>query len=206
MAIHTTLVALAAAMSMIAPGIASANDLSISDRDIYIIFDEASERLTLGGALETECKLTLLGHLDGQTIPKVANPIGDVDHADVAECEPYDVTILDLTLPWDMTYQSFRNNLPLIGSVRLVITGSALLGDFGPLANCLAQTDSENPAAGEVIIGAGSSITGFDLDQDNLIPLDDAGSSILCDANSGFLNGTGRVDNGAGADIEVTLI
>jgi hypothetical protein len=187
--------------------VTSANDLRISDRDVYFIWNALSERITFGGLLETECNLTLLGHLDESTIPKTPNPIGDIDHAELGECEPAPASRLLANFPWDITYQSFDGRLPTIGRVRLLTIGMAILMNFGAFAMCLFVTTSGAPTAGEAVIGAGSTVTGFDLDQDEDIPLTDLpGFSFLCRDNESFLNGTGDVENGGGADIDITLI
>jgi hypothetical protein len=202
------LAALAVSLTLaFAVGTASAGRLRTTDIDIYIIWDELSERLTLGGELETECNVTLLGHFDSPTITKVKEKKGDIDHAEIAACEPAPLQILPATLPWELTYQSFTGRLPNILSVRLLLIRVAFLFEFGAFAECLAATTAANPAAGEAIIGAGGAVTGFDYDQDETIPLTDLpGFSFLCDGQEFNADGTADVENGAGADIDITLI
>jgi hypothetical protein len=202
------LVALAAMFTLaFAVGTASAGRLRTSDTDVYIIWDEISDRLTLGGELETECNVTLLGHFDSPTITKVKEKKGDIDHAEVAACEPAPSIVLDETLPWEVTYQSFTGRLPTIVTVRLLLIRAAFLVEFGGFAECLATTTALNPAAGEALIGAGGAVTGLDADQDETIPLTDLPPfSFLCDGQEGTFDGTGDVENGDGADIDITLI
>jgi hypothetical protein len=189
-----------------AVGTATAGRLRTSDIDIYLIWNQLSQRLTLGGELETECNVTLLGHFDSPTITKVKEKKGDIDHAEFAACEPAPSTVLDETLPWEVTYQSFTGRLPNIQSVRLLLIRVAFLVEFGAFAQCLATTTAANPAAGEATIVAGGDVTGFDSDQDETIPLIDLFLGFLCDGQEGTFDGTAEVDNGVGLDIDITLI
>jgi hypothetical protein len=202
------LTALAATLTLsFAVGTATAGRLRTSDTDIYVIWDELSERLTLGGELETECSVTLLGQVDTSTITKIKEKKGDIDHTEIAGCEPAPVVALDETLPWEVTYQSFTGRLPTIVTVRLLLIRAAFLVEFGGFAECLVTTTALNPAAAEAIIGAGGSATGLDADQDETIPFTDLPPfSFLCDGQEGNFDGTADGENGEGADIDITLI
>jgi hypothetical protein len=202
------LAALAVSLTLaFAVGTATAGRLRTSDIDIYIIWDALSDRLTIGGELETECNLTLLGHFDSLTIDKIKEKKGDIDHAEIAACKPAPSIVLDETLPWEVTYQSFTGRLPTIQRVRLLLIRVAFLVEFGAFAECLITTTAANPAAGEAIIGAGGAVTGLDYDQNDTIPLTDLPPfSFLCDGQELTADGTADVESGAGADIDVTLI
>jgi hypothetical protein len=203
-----TAVLVAVTALALAASAASANALSVSDRDIYVIWDEMSDRLTLGGELETECNLTLLGAFSERTFTKTQGEvIGTIDHAEKGACEPAPGIQLEETLPWNITYQAFTGRLPSITSIRLAIVGAAFLVEFGGFAECLYTTTEENPIAGEAIIGAGGAVTGLAYDGDETIPTRDlAPFSFLCDGQEINGNGVADVENGASADIDFSLI
>jgi hypothetical protein len=205
------LAALAATLTLaFAVATATAGSLRTSDTDIYIIWDdELSERLSIGFGPITECNVTLLGHFDTQTITKVKEKTGDIDHAEIAGCEPAPVVALDETLPWDLTFQSFTGRLPAIERVRLLLTRAAFLFDFASFAECLGATTEANPIAGEALIGAGGAVRGFDYASNETTPIIDLPNrpfSFLCDGQEMLGDGTADVENGAGADIDITLI
>jgi hypothetical protein len=205
-AVTTAFVAVAALA--LAASAASANALSVSDRDIYFIWDELSDRLTLGGELETECNLTLLGAFSERTFTKTQGEvIGTIDHAETGACEPGPFISLEETLPWNITYESFAGVLPRITNIRLTIVRAAFLFEFGAFAECLYTTTEANPIAGEALIGAGGAVTGFDYDQDETVPIRDlAPFSFLCDGQESTADGIADVENGASADIDFALI
>jgi hypothetical protein len=80
------------------------------------------------GALQQTCRVTLEGSFHSATIRKVAGSlIGAVTRAivDSTNCrgtnEPQRATLLQESLPWHVTYESFEGTLPNINSITLLL-------------------------------------------------------------------------------------
>jgi hypothetical protein len=176
-------------------GTASANRISVRQGPIEgfeVIWDNISQPLTLGGALEVECELTLLGHLDEHVIVKRINAkIGDIDHAEIENCS-FPTLIQPETLPWQLRFRGFSGELPTIASIRVQSIGAGIFVDFGS-PECLGITDAADPLEGDLII-VGGLISAFFVDEDLPIDVTDVGGSILCDLGGGQAIPMGRAD------------
>jgi hypothetical protein len=120
------------------------------------------------GGLNQTCRITLEGSFHSATIRKIAGTlIGAITRGivDSTNCrgtnEPHRMTILQETLPWHLTYESFRGTLPNITEIQILlrrydfrfsstilgITGNCLYLDFGRLEeNILGNVARANPS------------------------------------------------------------
>jgi len=95
-----------------------------------------------GGTVYTACPLTLTGSLH-RTITKTRGALaGFINSVSVGSCTE-GATLTTLSLPWHISYESFRGTLPNISSIRLKTNGVAMLVRlFGGLVGCLYRGDS----------------------------------------------------------------
>jgi ABC-type amino acid transport substrate-binding protein len=191
---HTKLIVAALSATLLmafAVGSASARNLSISNRNVRIVWTELTFAAA-DGSLPTTCPVTLEGSFHYNTIVKRTNSlIGLVTRAivDNARClDGSHATVLTATLPWHVTYQSFTGTLPNITSIKLLLVGASFLVApfFG--ASCLARTTTENPSIGIANVGAGGVITGLRAEEETTIPL----TGTFCPERGRF-SGTGTV-------------
>jgi hypothetical protein len=194
-------------------GSALANDLSVDDRDFYAIWDNdagaPSENLQFGaGEIIIDCPVTLLGAFFENTIPKVKGVIGEITHAEVDEeaCNGGSASVREETLPWLVTYQSFRGTLPAISHVRLLLVRATFtITDAIFAETCRAETSDENPAAGEVLLDTASGVAdSLDADEANLIPVE--GGFICGVIGNGNFNGDASVEDGEAGNLVLRLI
>ena len=173
----------AAVVLALAVGSASANELAYSE-DQYDIRWAALEFTPTAGSI-MRCPLTLLGSFHTRTIDKAEGAlIGDIDHAvlrggsGAGECTGGTATILNASLPWHVTYESFTGELPDIDSYRIILVGASfeIINSLG--INCLARTTLANPAAGEVTVSESGQVTTLTGDPDVSIPV--TGGDSLC--------------------------
>jgi hypothetical protein len=202
-----TLVSIAATAAVLLAGlsIASANRLVINDDDYKIIWDRFEIATPLG---TIECTVTFLGAFDAQTISKVIGAqIGDVSLADVGggTCVGGSATILQASLPWDATYNSFSGTLPTIAGVELSLLGVSIQFRISS-TTCLARTTTIEPGAG-ILIGDSGTHSLFVWDVDNVIDASDInGSSCDLFGVSIELAGTGTVEDSTGNTLASSLI
>jgi hypothetical protein len=193
----------AAATLAIAVGNATANRLSTNSLDVYVIWDA----LIFGPAIgeDVSCHVTLLGSFHSRTIRKVAAAlIGSVTHARVETCqEGSNVTVLDETLPWHMTYQSFTGTLPNIARATFQLRGASFEIDNGTI--CRLRTTAGEPGRGISTLTSGTVST---LAAEGSIDLEPGDS--ICDflSANGTLDGDASVsdDTDGSGSIIITLI
>jgi hypothetical protein len=142
----TSSVGMAAALSMaLAVSSASANRLSISHTAIRAMW--ANVKFLAGGAIGSECPLTLAGSFHSGTISKVPRAlIGYVSSAVTSTCALGGLTVLVETLPWHLQYVGFTGALPRVGAVRTRLIGASLRLRDPFLGTCLMRTTTERPA------------------------------------------------------------
>jgi hypothetical protein len=188
------LAALAATLLMgLAVGAASANRLSVSNKNFRVVWTELRFLEREGAALVT-CPVTLEGSFHYNTIVKTEKAlIGFISRASVANasCRGGHATILQESLPWHITYNGFRGVLPRITSVRLLLKGVAFNVEVF-FVNCLYKeaVEGQEEAKGEALVEAGGGITG--LEADRTIRIRKFSGGGLCPETGGF-EGTGRV-------------
>ncbi len=152
---------------------ASANNLSVSNRNIRIVwesleFENSSQALA-------RCPVTLEGSFHESTIRKVLDTlIGYITRAAVGTCATGHATVLQATLPWHIRYMGFAGTLPRITAVFLLLVNAGFeienLNFF-----CLALTEERNPADGRASVEAGGAITGLVPNEEVRIPTRSAG-------------------------------
>jgi hypothetical protein len=197
------LTALTAVLALaITVGSASANQLSVSEDEADITWDGLS--FNAGGIVIT-CPVTLLGTFDDRIIDKEKQREGEIDHAVVGDpCSGGDATVLEETLPWDVTYLGFTGTLPNITNIELLLIGASFEITDGIFATCLARTTAENPAVGVAEVDSNGQVTTVTADPDPQIPL--TGGGLCDDIGEGGFEGTGDVEDRNGGLLFVDLI
>jgi len=198
---HLMVAITAAAILAAAVGTASANRLSISNRNIRVVWTPLS--FNAGASALVRCNVTLEGSFHSNTIAKVARAlIGHISRANVARpcaagtawayngSEVNEVLggTLASSLPWHLTYESFEGTLPNITGVHLLLTGARFLlraTVFGVTLLCNYTTGASGNAAGIAQISGGV-VTGLRADERREIRSESGG---LCPA--GNFSGTG---------------
>lgn len=177
---------------------ASASRLSISNRNFRVVWNPLQFSEAEGGT-ETRCPVTLEGTFHSNVIVKAAGAlVGYVTRGIVAEGSCTNAStarILQASLPWHVRYRSFRGTLPRIERIRLELVGAAfLLNVFFGSAQCLYQSTSASPAAGELLVNTATGVVeGLAADNTVRIPLAvRLGGFVNCPA-TGIFNGTGTV-------------
>jgi hypothetical protein len=135
MSVKLTLTALAAALLLAsAISTASARNLSVSNQNFRITWTSLEFRYLV----TIRCPVTLEGSFHYRTIIKRERAlIGLITRAIVNQgacvngtgsafngTERYNGIVPPTTLPWHVTYESFRGTLPRIESIRLLLTGA----------------------------------------------------------------------------------
>lgn len=180
----------AALLMALGVGSASANKLSYSNQAFRI----AWTRLTFsesGGGFAISCPVTLEGSFHSSTLTKRANAlVGQITRAVVnnAACTEGHAMILEATLPWHVTFQSYTGTLPSITGVRHYLIGAGFQIEPGLGIVCLARTTAAAPAAGDASREAGGNITSLATDSTLSIPV----TGALC-PEEGIFSGSGEV-------------
>jgi len=204
----------AAGILVAAVGSATANRLSIDDRDVYVFWNDASQRLSFNaGGSAVACEVTLLGSFHSNTIRKINRLlVGTIEHVDVDEAGCTNGTAdINGTLPWVVSYEGFTGALPTISRVRLLLSGPDFL-IFNAAANARCITDPANQnASGDVLLDTVTGVVdGLDAEETPSVLISDLPESALCDLiGSGRFNGTGSVldeESAAGSPLVVRLI
>jgi len=100
--------------------VASAGRLSYSSSTLRATFSRVD---FTGGFGTIECQVTLEGSYHSRSMAKLSESlIGLATRAVVGTCERGSATILQETLPWHWTYESFRGTLPRIFGINLRLT------------------------------------------------------------------------------------
>jgi hypothetical protein len=207
--------ALAAAMLLaFAVGTASANRLSISERNFLIRWAPLTLASTAGSSIR--CSVTLDGSFHSSTITKTTGLlIGYITTATIAGtsgngreavCTGGTATVLRETLPWHVQYNGFTGTLPRITGVNLLLIGASFRvdpeGSFEPA--CLARTEALHPSRGIAELNAGGEIRNLRPDETALIPLS---GGFGCSIAEGSFSGPSTVQNAANtANITIRLI
>lgn len=181
---------------------ASAGRLSVDDRDFRIV---ANPTITTDGGSTIRCAVTLAGSYHGSTFAKTARSLIGVISSARAEsrCAEGRLTLLEGTLPWHITYDSFAGTLPRITRTNLRITGFA--GQFESSGvTCLFATDIIDPLP----MLFDYSFPVFILMSFHGGPIDLATTGFLCElAGDVEFSGSERnVEDGGGALIAISLI
>lgn len=182
---------------------ASASRLSISNRNIRITW--ASLDLKSGGSVLEECPITLEGSFHSATIRKTPRAlIGFISRASVGICTGGSKTILQASLPWHITYDSFTGTLPRpTGLVLLLHRLNWQVNIFG--VNCLYGEDGVERARATLNIEPNGLVTGLTPDPNIQLPL--ISGSFLCPEEAEFGDiGTVRLLGSTTQNISVRLI
>jgi len=149
-------------------GAASAGRLSVSNQNIRATW--SSLEFAIGGV--QRCSLTLEGSFHARTNSKVERSLvglvtrfifGRTSGGESCSVrafngvDRYNGTTTPNTLPWHLTYESFQGSLPLIGSVRVLLSRFR----FGvEIPSCVFQVGNEtDKIAFEIFLEAGRGAT-----------------------------------------------
>lgn len=194
---------LAALVLVAAVGTASANRLSISNKNIRAVWNKLNFT-DAGRVVNIECDVTIEGSFHVNTITKTRGAlIGYISRAPQPQnCVGGGATILQESLPWHVRYDSFTGTLPRLTGVRLQLVLAAFRLNVG--FECLYRSNATEPAFGIANVETNGLVTGLTADNTTTIPRVEG--SIFCPASGRFEN-TGRVTLlGATTNISVRLI
>jgi hypothetical protein len=111
---------------------ATAGRMSVSNTRFRVTWNQLRFAEVEVGGLQITCRLTFEGSFHSSTIRKVSGAlIGSVTRAivDSTNCrgtnDPSRATVLQETLPWHLTYESFAGTLPNITEVTFLLKGYA---------------------------------------------------------------------------------
>src|SRR5215213_7620345 len=154
----------AAILLSFAVGSASANRLSISTRNVRVVWSNLQLE---GGGSRIICPVTLEGSFHSSTITKTAGLlIGHISRASVIgstpPCTGGHATVLRETLPWHVTYESFAGTLPRPSRINIQLIGASFQVDQP--TTCLARTTTTSPAKGSVEVEANGLVIGLSPD------------------------------------------
>jgi hypothetical protein len=171
LALLSTTVAIAGAISS-----ADARRLEVSEQGFLVLFREFVISDTSGIA-QLSCEVNMEGSFHSRTFSKVsAALIGYVTEAAIHHpCVQGEVWFLNgmeivegvrlaSTLPWHVTYASFRGTLPRMTSVEVAIQGFSLLTTVFGTA-CLWQSTTARPFKGSLSIAEGGFLEGHPMGQ-----------------------------------------
>lgn len=195
----------AAALLAVGTASAAASLLSVDHRDFRIVWAEMT--ITMG-VEAVRCRVTLEGTLHSSTIRKTNGAlIGHITRAIPANpCAAGALTLLQESLPWHVTYESFNGTLPNPTAVAVRIIGMAMRVDPpGATPACLGTTTAERPAVIGLIINERRLISSAIWDESRVIPTT---TGLFCGMASVTLSGAGAVMRlgTTNADISLTLI
>lgn len=194
---------LAAALLTAAVGYASGNRLSVSNRNIRVVWSKINFT-DAGRVTNLECDVTIEGSFHTNTITKTRGAlIGYVSRAPQPQnCVGGGATLLQESLPWHIRYDSFTGSLPRVTGERLQIVLVAFRFNVG--FECLYRSTAAEPMFGIANIEPNGLVTGLTLDNATTVPR--AEGSIFCPASGRFEN-TGRVTLlGSTTNLSVRLI
>jgi hypothetical protein len=197
----TAAAALAAALLLALSVTSAASHLSYSSKEFRIMWASLTFSAAEGGVSIT-CPVTLEGSFLERTSTKVRNALAArITVATVGACQEGNGTILAMSLPWEVTYQSFTGTLPGITGVRYALIGAAFQIEPGLGIVCLATTSTEFPAAGDARRESGGKITSLTTDSALAIPTT---GNIEC-PRFGIFSGSGEVFVQGSSTTRVTL-
>jgi hypothetical protein len=192
---------MAALLLSMAVSSASANRISLSAQDFDARWMEINPS-------SLTCPITLQGSFHSRTIAKVPSAlIGFVSRSSFSGCNGGTATVLTATLPWHITYRSFRGTLPSITGVNINIIGLSWQIQPSGGITCLARTTTATPLISIFNISGGRA-TSLTADEVSEIPL--TGSGGFCPFSGGVLHVAGTTSSltrlASTASITVTLI
>jgi hypothetical protein len=200
----------ATAILAAAVGTASAGRFETSNQQIRVVWRslELSNSVTPN---VVRCAVTLEGSFHSRTIVKVRELlVGYITRANVQnnQCTGGRATVLNETLPWHVTYQSFRGTLPRIETITLNLIRAGFIIEIPGVNNCKAITNVANPARGIInLVAATGVVEGLRADETARIPLTNGPGGLACGLGNGSFSGTGAVTLlGTSNSITITLI
>lgn len=202
--IASALIGLMAALTL-AVATASANRLSYTSQTFRITWASLTFSES-GGNFPISCPVTLEGSFHSRSMAKVRNTLAAfITRALVNSpaCSEGHATILNESLPWHVTYQSFIGTLPSIIGVRHFLIGAAFQIEPGLGIVCLARSTTTSPAAGDASREAGGNITS--LRPDSSLPIPVTGTNC---PSAGIFSGSGEVyvQGSSSTRVRLTLI
>ncbi len=200
---RTAIAGLIAATAMaLAITAASANNLSISNKSVRLVW--SALEFEAGESTLARCPVTLEGSLHESTIQKVEHTLlGYVTRAAIGTCASGHASILAATLPWHLRYMGFTGRLPFIASAILLLSGVGFriesLGFF-----CLGLSSDTSPIDGIVSISEGGTITNVSPEPRSEIPLTSSGG-FGCPSSSGHFKSNASTVTLLGATTAITI-
>lgn len=166
----------ATAAMALATGVAAARNLSLNHGRLWNITWHPVRVLTIEGATEAECELTLEGSFHATTMTKAAEGlVGYITRASAAGCRVGGATVLGESLPWHVRYRSFEGALPNITGLSFGVIGLRLRVREPTLGvECLMTSTAERPLILKARLSLGGEIRTFT----GMVP--DASTSIPC--------------------------
>jgi hypothetical protein len=185
----------ATAILAAAVGTASAERLELSNQQIRVVWTSLELSNSINGNI-VRCAVTLEGSFHSRTIAKIRDKlVGYITRANVQnnQCTGGRATILNETLPWHLTYQSFTETLPAIRTILLNLIRAGFIIEIPGSNNCKAITSTESPARGIVRLGPGGRVENLNPDPLARIPLVNGPGGFACGLATGSFEGTGVV-------------
>lgn len=213
-----TLLAVLVALATAALGTASANQFSISNRDIRWVWNPealpGSERFfvkTSNVAISASCPVTLEGSFHSNVIAKTAGAlIGYITRLNYTNTEPpcvysnaSEFVLLANTLPWHLQYVSFTGVLPTVTSVRVGIVGLSMRFTTGG-SQCLYRTTEPLQVYGWLELERTGTVTRFTGGLTGGAPKTSGG--VLCPTEASQWNSAKMVLLGTLASVSIRLI
>lgn len=200
--------ALTAALVLAAAvGAASANRLSISERNFTSVWTVPLSG-SGGGEITAECPVTINGSFHSASFAKVREGlVGHIYRAAVGSpCVSGGMTVLTETLPWHVTYEAFRGVLPRITGVAVRLIGASfrVTENFG-VNVCLFRTTATNPGKMIMELNETGAIIGLRADESTTIPMTGPFPCELTE-NASIFRGTANMTNAAGRQMTIRLI
>lgn len=199
------LAALAAAACLAAlVGSASAAHLSTSETRFRVTWSNLEFKETVFG-IAVKCPVTLEGSYHSATIAKTAGTlVGYVNRASVnsAGCTGGHATVLNETLPWHVTYESFEGPLPEIRSITQLLSNASFRLEIPLFTPCLSRAENTNGRLTGTTAGNVLTVTTLTPGPET-IPCREAGGRTVV---TGTFASSGNVTTPTGSRISVSLI
>ncbi len=202
--IRTAFAGLAATLLMaFAVSAASANHLSISNRNVRVVW--ASLEFEAGENTLARCPVTLEGSFHEGTIEKIEHTlIGYITRAAVGTCASGHATVLTATLPWHLRYMGFQGRLPNITALLILLAGAGFRIESLGFA-CLAITSDTSPATGIAEVEATTgTITGLRPEPNTQIPTTSSGG-FGCPTSTGHFRANTSTVTLLGSSTAITI-
>lgn len=198
------LIGVTGALTVLTVGVASANRLSFSNRNITAVWNKLNFSDPTGEVVNIECDIVIDASMHSGTSTKLnSSLIGYVTRAPQPQsCVGGTATIPQESLPWHIRYESFDGTLPRPSGLRLQGVQVSFRINVG--FSCLYRSTATEPVLGIARIEANGLVTGLAADTSALIPRVEG--SIFCPTASRFAN-TGRITLlGTNNNISIRLI